>query len=434
MDNLYICLKCIGDEPLRNIAAQEAVEVKCSYCKSQGAGILMQALANIVDEPLRNYYREGKYPPMGGEQEGDSLDYLLQEDLEIKYEVAVDLVKILEENDPADPREDESPFYASDRYYVQDPSLELYLYHDSWEYFTSRIKHERRFFDDATKKCLETILGEPDSSRAKELPLLEIGPDTKVELLWRARLVDSEEQAKTILKGPISGLGPPPAANAAAGRMNAAGISVFYGALSEDTAIAEVRPYVGNLIIVGSFRPLQKLRLLNLPDIDVCFTGSIFSPEFEDRLARRKFFQIFHSLIAKPIQPRDELLEYIPTQAVAEYVANVLKFDGILYASAQVGAISDDDQDSDSSIRVHELTDAELQKHNVVLFGKAVIVEGSKNVGGINIEDSTPVLRFEPGSENSVKVQRVKYDYNRVYIYTGEDQIDINREIKSDNI
>src|SRR3954470_5589142 len=59
-------------------------------------------------------------------------------------------------------------------------------------------------------------------------------------------------------------VGPPPPARAMAGRMNARGISVFYGALEAATAVAEVRPPVGSKVLVVRFEILRPVRLLDV--------------------------------------------------------------------------------------------------------------------------------------------------------------------------
>jgi hypothetical protein len=386
-----ICLKCIGDESLREIVKSEATDIQCKYCERNDRGISMEGLAKIVDKFLRDYLRIGSYMYPDEEQEGDSLDWVLQEELEIDYDPAVDLARILEDSEIVDIKHGEDPFYRSEENYLRSGQFSR-EYHEAWKDFIGRIKHRTRFFDEIARTQLASILGEPGSPKANELPWIEIGPRTKVELLFRARLADSEEKAKKILKKPSLELGPPPAVNATAGRMNPAGISVFYGALSEETAIAEVRPSVGSLVVAGRFISSRKLKLLNLPRINIGFTGSIFHPDYEDRLARFKFFEIFHALIARPIQPREELLEYIPTQAVAEYVSNILGFDGIIYASAQMGVASED-----SELIEEELSESELRQHNVVLLGK------------------TPLI-FQAGSAHVVKIRSVTYSHEQTFI------------------
>ncbi len=389
----------------------------------------MEQLAACVDGPLREFcqiggshrvFREDSDNP-DYEQEGESLENLLEAELEIEYEAAEELGKLLVGLDPAWPPDGEEPFFKSDQLYHR-RHLSSWEYAQGWQDFSQRIKHERRFFDDEGRQRLAQILGELGGERAAELPVLEVGPNTRVEMLFRARRADSEVEALEIIKNPAANLGPPPPHLAVAGRMNPAGIPVFYGSLSEDTALAEVRPSVGGLVVVGGFKPTKRLRLLDLSQIGIGFTGSIFAPEYEDRAARRRFLEGFHTLIARPIQPHQEPLEYVPTQAVAEYVSNVLGLDGILYASAQVGAVPEPPEPS-LYVHIRELTDEELAQHNVALFGSAsrVIVAGSSEAPGYtspNHEtDAAGTLKVQPETVRARSVSSVSYTHELQYIY-----------------
>ena len=90
----------------------------------------------------------------------------------------------------------------------------------------------------------------------------------------------------------------------------------------------------------------------------------MFSAKYEDARNKLKFLKVFHRRISRPVLPSDEELAYLPTQAVAAYVTNVLGLDGIIYSSTQVGAEG-------------ESTGEQLPRAlcNVVLFGSAAVVE-----------------------------------------------------------
>lgn len=51
--------------------------------------------------------------------------------------------------------------------------------------------------------------------------------------------------------------------------MNSTGISVFYGATDDQTAIAEFRLSVGSWVVTATFEVIRPLRLLNLGDLGV---------------------------------------------------------------------------------------------------------------------------------------------------------------------
>lgn len=77
-----------------------------------------------------------------------------------------------------------------------------------------------------------------------------------------------------------------------------------------------------------------------------------------------KFLEVLHRRLSRPVLPSDETLAYLPTQAVAAYVTNVLGLDGIIYSSTQVGAEG-------------ESTGEQLPQRlcNIALFGPAALVE-----------------------------------------------------------
>jgi len=366
-----ICLNCVSDTALHKLLSGKTTDANCSYCKKSGLTIEMIDLAEIVDKYLREYCCFGEEirrfdrddDNVEYVQEGYPLNELLQEELEIEYEPAIDLEKILVEKDPANYGDGDSQFYDRFQNYER-KRLSSFEYDEIWREFSDGIKHERRFFHETTRSKLELIFGIQNSAIASELPIIEVGRDTPIKDISRARRADSETEAEIFLDNPERELSAPESKKATAGRMNPAGIVMFYGALSENTAIAEIRPSVGSLAVVAQFKMTRKLRLLDLSRIGSGFTGSLFDPAYENRTARLQFLRSFHALIARPIQPCDELLEYLPTQAVAEYISSILNLDGILYASAQVGSIPDKEE-----VNYSGLSEEELKLYNVVLFG-----------------------------------------------------------------
>lgn len=146
--------------------------------------------------------------------------------------------------------------------------------------------------------------------------------------------------------------------------MNPVGISVFYGAFSENVAVAEVRPPVGAVVAVGSFSLLRTVRLLDFSFFPFAYhQESIFSPLYDRLRNKVGFLEKLHRRLSRPVLPSDEALEYLPTQAVAAYVANVIGLDGIIYGSTQVGAERDSAQQVSRSLC------------NIALFGQAARVE-----------------------------------------------------------
>ena len=110
-------------------------------------------------------------------------------------------------------------------------------------------------------------------------------------------------------------LGPPPLEFAkTAGRMNAPGIVVFYGAYDKDTALAEATG-THDSMTVAEFETLSDLAvvdLTNLPRIP-----SIFERGLRDSLL---FLEHFTQEVSRPFEPDAEIhIEYTPTQVVSEF-------------------------------------------------------------------------------------------------------------------
>ena len=142
------------------------------------------------------------------------------------------------------------------------------------------------------------------------------------------------------MKRPDREIGPPPHKHATSGRMNANGISVFYGATDPDIALAEVRPPVGSKVLIGRFEFLRVVRLLNQNALrSVTITGSLFDMSYKRTLERVEFLKWLSNRITLPVMPDDERFEYLATQAVADFLASSvqLRLDGILYPSVQGG-------------------------------------------------------------------------------------------------
>ncbi len=105
-----------------------------------------------------------------------------------------------------------------------------------------------------------------------------------------------------------------------------------------DTALAEVRPPVGSDVAVAKFNIVRPLRLLDLTLLsDVHVTGSIFDTSYADRLGHKTFLRKLVDRMTRAVMPDDQDSEYLPTQAIADYLATseTLNIDGIVFPSVQ---------------------------------------------------------------------------------------------------
>jgi RES domain-containing protein len=351
-----ICHFCVGDAFLASEIESACEEAECDFCGKYFPAISMDALADRVERAFCDYYtltanqpdtwqerlmadNESRYH---WEREGLPVVEAIQEAAGIDETAATEILEILDwRHAPADSDYigEESEFSPGSYYQRRYPTF-IGL-HMGWHEFAQSLKTKARFFSRTSEDLLRRIFVNINNLMTKDgRPLVvDAGPGTALNQLFRSRIFQSEESLLEALCRPDRYMGPPPSRVARPGRMNAQGISVFYGATLAEVAIAEVRPPVGGRAVVGEFEITRQLRLLDLTAArDAHETGSIFDSTYKERLHRADFFRSLGKLMARPVMPDDEGLDYLPTQAVADFLAttNEPRLDGIIYPSAQV--------------------------------------------------------------------------------------------------
>lgn len=236
-----------------------------------------------------------------------------------------------------------------DRAWVQRDFFRLTPYHrlrQGWEAFTHAVKHEARYFfvlrpsddddpDDMSPMQVLVELGEA----VEQAGLIASWPaGTSV---YRARpheLAEHPSDAWELAALPIA-----LADQAAANRMSAAGVPMFYGADGPEAARDETLSACSqppDVTTTGHFRLLQEMRVLDLSaGVDV---PSVFDPELGDQQPVLAFLRGFVDDAAAKVK-RDGLehVAYVPTQVVCEYFKSVFRteagerIDGIAYPSRQ---------------------------------------------------------------------------------------------------
>jgi hypothetical protein len=113
--------------------------------------------------------------------------------------------------------------------------------------------------------------------------------------------------------------------------MNVEYIPAFYAAFSEATAIAEVRPSIGDQVAVGSFALQRDLRVF-----DFTAFSKVEADKWKDASlhTRFDFIRQMEAEISKPILPYEKQREYIATQIVAEYLREYFDCDAVIYRSS----------------------------------------------------------------------------------------------------
>jgi hypothetical protein len=305
------------------------------------------------------------------EREGEPVVDAIMNAAEIPEAAAHDIQKILEDRhaDIESAKMGEETEFDSDSYY-EEKGVDVSYWQEEWQNFERSLRTEARFFSQTASHLAPIFEGIEEMQTVDNLPLVvDAGPNTALSAFYRARVFQSDSKLEEALGRPDRHLGSPPSLHAAAGRMNARGISVFYGANSAEVALAEVRPPVGSQVAIARFEVIRPIRLLDLTAFDIVRTqGSIFDPAYAGQLERAIFLGILSRRMTRPVMPDDEIFEYIATQAVADFLATApdVKVDGIIFPSAQVAG----------------------EVLNVVLFHKAAKVEIAEIPDGTTIDVS----------------------------------------------
>lgn len=137
-------------------------------------------------------------------------------------------------------------------------------------------------------------------------------------------------------------------------RANYRYIPYLYCANNPYVALVEVRPRLGACVSIATIRVKEKLILLD-------FTNKVKPTKMTE--AKINLFADLSMLFSKPITEEDDILDYIPTQYIAEYSKN-LGYDGIIFKSSLVPEL-DEEYDAQHNIVVFNFDKCEPVKSNV---------------------------------------------------------------------
>jgi hypothetical protein len=350
-----ICFKCVEEAYLSQEIKKCGVRERCSYCKKINKCYSIANMSMRIDEVFEQHYaltsdqpdswqtflladKESNYT---WEREGEPVVEAIINAAAIPESAAADIQLILDARyaDFESAQMGEETQFSSESHY-EEKGADDSRWQEEWQDFEQSLKTKARFFSQSAADHLNSVfadINEMATRKGKKL-VIDAGPNCPFNALFRARVFQSDEKLKEALRRPDRSLGSPPSQNAKAGRMNAHGISVFYGATDAKVALAEVRPPVGSKVAIAKFEITRPVRLLDLTALsEVSTDGSIFDPSFSDRLERAMFLRSLSNRMTRSVMPDDEVFEYLPTQAIADFLATntAMKIDGIAFPSVQ---------------------------------------------------------------------------------------------------
>ncbi len=349
-DELNLCTRCIGAKSFAGWIEDNGVTGKCDFDPSHGDQhkiVSIVSFAEQVDRYFRAHYQLGEeYPYATADsdspsyaQQGEPYKEILSSELECDETITDAIADNLPDCSHYDIKHGAEPFYddlvnyesiaevqrreraeEKERWYER-----RFTY--QWKDFCQTVQYERRFFK--TKELLDDLFGKPeeyDNGLIRPVYALKIG-----QKIYRARLLDDDFTEEKLRGNPVKELSAPPRERAPAGRMNVEYIPAFYGAFCAETAIAELRPGIGDQVAVGEFLLRRELRVF-----DFTAFARKHGAEWKDCYAhtRYEFITQMQDEISKPILPFEKQREYIATQIVAEYLKEYFGSDAVIYLSS----------------------------------------------------------------------------------------------------
>jgi hypothetical protein len=410
--------------------ASTVTDQECDFCNQVRGTLDTDEVLDLCEKVLEDYFQLTNPSDddlmRGEEPDGEPVLQVLEELLGANDNVMEALMDGL--NDRWFDWSSHEKRYGEEPYFVE-RSRQRSMYDDDWRRMERSLRTEARLVNPHVTQTLERIFGPIQQHHTWDGDgvIVEVGPGTEIETVFRARVFQELETLERALFYPAREIGPPPAGVGRAGRMNAQGVSVFYGATEPDVAIAEVRPPVGSHVVVGSFQIARRLRILDLDRLEqVVIDGnaSYFDPNTSEIVERNAFLRSLTRRLVMPVMPEHESSGYLVTQAVADFLSThpQLSVDGILFKSVQHDGSRED------------------AGRNMVLFNKASRVEGAERGADSVVEDVTFFDYDEDGEyfQPRIKLKKsediqpidpldIEHDAREVALKIELDQLSISR-------
>jgi hypothetical protein len=307
------CANCFSHDAIKEYINETGDLGDCDYCLSIKIKTIDAVILFNLLEPVLALYTEANF------DFGETIQYHLEDDWGPIVEDSLDdETKNLLWNEML------SPTMGKDWEGVKRGDLCELAYSPGtfWDELSYKLKHENRFFLSANDSNDDYILELLPELLQRKQKTISAG-----ELLYRLR--KNKKNKEKCYK--ISEMGAPSDEKATPGRANPRGISVLYVSSDESTAVAEMRPFRGQLFSMAKFIVKEPLKVVDLSDftsIDNPFHDNILIELIDNTLLNS-----FAEALSRPLTPSDEPLEYIPSQYLSEMVKN-LGYDGIKYRSS----------------------------------------------------------------------------------------------------
>lgn len=333
----HVCPNCVEDDFLKYLIQTNAGHCQCDYCGKRTrkhSAAPVETIMPAVECALRYFYAE---PTEAGAPYDGGWVFQPIHTTEALGNVLFDCHEDLFA-DIADSFANTFWVAAAEGHWASSHRNDEWS--GAWQAFSEIVKHRsRHFFMSSAEEPEPTFRPSPLNvlefvgEIAASLGLLQYLP--KATRVYRVRERVGSADWPICAKQ----LGAPPSQLATAGRMNPAGISYLYLSMTQGGALAEVlrgppcRAAIATFELVDGLAVLDLTRLPSLP--------SVFDGASHRTREVVLFLDDFVNDICQPVQKDGrEHINYVPSQVVSEYFAQVFKtpegkaLDGIVYPSA----------------------------------------------------------------------------------------------------
>ena len=201
---------------------------------------------------------------------------------------------------------------------------------NSYWSFTNKVRHGQRYIHDAeVQEFLDEVL-RTSTERIKTIPRdrcffrAQLGND------WEPEFLDGEVIAEYPAPHNIARMFPQKH-QASEGRVNPKGIPHLYMATDIETAMSEVRPWIGSNISVAQLKTTKELLVIDC-SVNHGSGFPLFLEEPDDEKKEEAVWKMIDRAFSTPVVSEDGTADYVPTQIISEmFKAN--EFDGIVYKS-----------------------------------------------------------------------------------------------------
>jgi hypothetical protein len=222
-------------------------------------------------------------------------------------------------------------------------------------HYSESVRYKYRFaHTDSVTDFIQSLV-ETSAQRVRDIP--------KNFPMWRAQLGNGLRDRKidhpdltVIVEEPIpfSAERMKPRRNAAhEGRANPKGIPCLYVATDKETAMSEVRPWIGAAVSLGKFESTRALRMVDLSvGHDFKLTADHLLGDLSTQEIEEGIWAQVDKAFSTPVTDDLGTAEYAPTQVIAEAFRRE-GFDGLIYRSALSGGFN---------MALFDMESAELKK------------------------------------------------------------------------